>query len=96
VGRDVTCLCAGTGGERAPEDELAAEALRLALLYHQPPLSSVDVRNVLAATPGGRNVIAAGLADDIDYAAFTDRLNVVCGATEAAALNVIRRIPIRA
>ena len=95
-GRDVTCLCAGTGGERAPEDELAAEALRLALVSHQPPATPANLREMLAATAGGRNVIAAGLADDIDYAAFTDRLNVVCGATDAGALNVIRRISARA
>jgi 2-phosphosulfolactate phosphatase len=89
AGNDVTLLCAGTNGEIADEDVLGAGAVLEALTRLVPDVETGDdaadlavrsfraVRNDLGAalrrTRGGRNVIAAGLEPDIDFAA---RLNV--------------------
>jgi 2-phosphosulfolactate phosphatase len=85
MGRDVTLLCAGTNGNMAMEDvlgagavldvldcDLADDAGRLALRLFRACRD--DLPAVLRDTDGGRNVLAAGLAPDIDFAA---RLNAV-------------------
>jgi 2-phosphosulfolactate phosphatase len=91
--RDVTLLCAGTDGAAAMEDLLGAGAVLDALNsagadFHAPGDEALiarrlfdgcrgDLRAALAATRGGRNVTAAGLAADIDFAARLDALDVV-------------------
>ena len=89
---DVTLLCAGTGGAVAMEDVVGAGAVMRALeqVTDLTPASDVaimagrlfdagrnDLRAVLAESRGGRNVIAAGLPQDIDFAARLDALDVV-------------------
>lgn len=98
VGRDVTLLCAGTGGQVAAEDLIGAGAVLHALeSRHDLTLLSdtarvarrlflaarTDLRGALAESQGGQNVIAAGLAPDIDFAARLDALDAV-GAVEFA------------
>jgi 2-phosphosulfolactate phosphatase len=89
TGLDVTLLCAGTGGEVAAEDVLGAGAVlaemdRLTLTKLESDAGLIaltmfnehqtDLPAALRRTLGGRNVIAAGLGADINFAA---RLNVI-------------------
>ena len=102
AGRDVTLLCAGTGGAVAMEDVLGAGAVMAAMEH----LTSCafdsdtaliarrlydgargDLRAALTASRGGLNVAAAGLPDDIDFAARVDSLKVV-GFVEGQTLSV--------
>ena len=100
--RDVTLLCAGTGGEIAVEDILGAGAVLDALGRHTPVRAESDtallarrliqqarddLRAALAQSRGGRNVIAAGLLPDIEFAATIDALDVV-GFVELQTLSV--------
>lgn len=102
TGDDVTLLCAGTGGEVAMEDLLGAGAVIAALDRLTPfrPDSDAalvarrlfqaavpELRAALTETRGGRNVIAAGLVPDIDFAARLDALDVV-GFVERETLTV--------
>ena len=88
TGRDVTLLCAGTNGEVAPEDYIGAGAVIAAL--PRPRLNDAGIfaanafdasRNrlpeMLRETAGGRNVLAAGLEADVDFAARLDAVPVV-------------------
>ena len=101
-GMAVTLLCAGTGGAAAMEDVIGAGAVMDALSRPGTlaPSSDVvlmalrlfrsaraDLRAVLTESRGGQNVVAAGLAPDIDFAARLDSLDVV-GAVEREALSV--------
>jgi 2-phosphosulfolactate phosphatase len=86
--RDVVQLCAGTNGEPAMEDVLGAGAVldasgatpsndvaRMALtLFHASRDRLVEL---LRDAEGGRNVLSAGLPQDIDFAARLDALDVV-------------------
>jgi 2-phosphosulfolactate phosphatase len=92
-GRDVTCVCAGTDGERAPEDELSAEAFRSALISGPPfqEMAFQPLRKAMLETAGGRNLVAAGMGEDVDFAAHADRLNVVCKLTRQLN-NIVRRV----
>lgn len=87
--RDVTLLCAGTDGQLALEDLLGAGAVIDAL---QDPSLDSDLAQValqlfhasrnrleqaLAGAAGGRNVIRAGLPDDVSFCASLDRFDVV-------------------
>jgi 2-phosphosulfolactate phosphatase len=90
-GADVTLLCAGTGGAVAMEDVLGAGAVvarlaRLAatnlesdipLLARRLYEGTADLRAALTQSRGGRNVVAAGLDADIEFAAAVDSLDVV-------------------
>ena len=88
-GRDIVLLCAGTAGEVAMEDLIGAGAVIAALpsptLENDLALmalrlfqaSRANLRQALSETRGGRNVIAAGLAPDIDFAARLDCFDVV-------------------
>lgn len=106
-GADVTLLCAGTGGEVAMEDVLGAGAVvdsvlragseakpsDAALLARRLfRCAQADLRGILADSRGGRNVIAAGLAEDIDFAARVDALDVV-GLVAGVPLSVRRVAP---
>jgi 2-phosphosulfolactate phosphatase len=88
----VTLLCAGTDGEPAMEDligagavvdamtresvvELGNDAARVALRLFRA--SRGDLRGALAEATGGRNVVAAGLVGDVDFAARLDAIAVV-------------------
>ncbi len=88
-GRDVTLLCAGTDGQIAMEDLIGAGAVIAEIQRRMPVEISGDAarvaqrlfdsaRNDLLAAlrdaQGGRNVIAAGLDADIEFAA---RLNAI-------------------
>jgi 2-phosphosulfolactate phosphatase len=104
-GLDLTLLCAGTNGEVAMEDVLGAGAVMAALqriadihaagdlpmIAHRLfETSSHDLPGALRRTHGGRNVLAAGLAPDIDFAASVDRFAHVVGRVEGS---VVRRLP---
>ena len=101
-GMAVTLLCAGTGGAAAMEDVIGAGAVMDALSRPGTlaPSSDValmalrlfrssrnDLRAALAESRGGQNVIKAGLAPDIDFAARLDALDVV-GVVEKEPLAV--------
>ena len=87
--KDIVLLCAGTNGEVAMEDVLGAGAVIAGL--DRPALENDaaamalklfesnrhDLGGVLAQTRGGRNVLAAKLDEDIDFAARLDALDVV-------------------
>lgn len=88
TGRDVTLLCAGTNGEVAMEDVLGAGAVIAALDATMANDASImarrlfdtsrdDLGEILRQTAGGRNVIAAKLEQDIDFAARLDARPVV-------------------
>lgn len=102
-GDDVLLLCAGTNGEIAMEDltgcgavidalatqcdvELVSDRPRLALRLFQA--NRANLRSLLADAQGGRNVIAAGLADDIEFAARLDSL-WIAGTVEPGLLSVV-------
>ncbi|MEO6435330.1 MAG: 2-phosphosulfolactate phosphatase [Tepidisphaeraceae bacterium] len=87
-GRDAVLLCAGTNGAVAMEDMLGAGAILDALAAEAASdgarialslfLASRDrLSDVLRDTEGGRNVLAAGLPRDIEFAARLDALDVV-------------------
>ena len=102
AGADVTLLCAGTGGAVAMEDVIGAGAV-MAALGRSFPISpdsdaaliarrlyeaaAHDLRTALIESLGGRNVIAAGLLEDIAFAARLDALDVV-GFVERQTLSV--------
>ena len=101
-GDDVTLLCAGTGGEVAMEDVIGAGAVMAALVRTSPispesdsaliahrlyDSAAGDLRAALTESLGGRNVIAAGLLEDIAFAARLDALDVV-GFVERQTLSV--------
>ena len=86
--RDVILLCAGTNGAVAMEDVLGAGAVLDAL--HAEPASDLArmaldlfragrerLGEMLRDAQGGRNVIEAGLPQDIDFAARLDVFDVV-------------------
>ena len=92
AGLAVTLLCAGTNGQVAMEDvigagavadalgklaevELETDGARMAVRLFQAARG--DLRGALAEAAGGRNVIAAGLEADIDFAARLDCFDVV-------------------
>jgi 2-phosphosulfolactate phosphatase len=87
LGNDVTLLCAGTGGEFAPEDMIGAGAV-LAATGNSPgnPAaedamrlflnSRQDLPGALRQTQGGRNILAAGLDHDIVLAARLDAIDL--------------------
>lgn len=102
AGADVTLLCAGTGGAVAMEDVIGAGAVMAALEGNFPisPESDValigrrlyeaaehDLGAALTESLGGRNVIAAGLLEDIAFAARLDALDIV-GFVERQTLSV--------
>lgn len=97
AGLDATLLCAGTNGRIAMEDVIGAGAVVADLERTAMPASLSDsariahrlfesARNdlprVLAEGDGGRNVVAAGLGADIDFAASLDRFRNVVGQVE--------------
>jgi 2-phosphosulfolactate phosphatase len=101
---DVTLLCAGTGGQIAVEDILGAGAVIAELREHAEVTLASDrallaeslftagrhnLTDLLRQSRGGRNVIAAGLEEDIDFAVRLNQINVV-GMIEAGEIPVIR------
>ena len=86
---DVTLLCAGTNGEPAMEDVIGAGAVMSAMGDVTPASDRARMARrlfdhargrlpeALAESAGGRNVIAAGLAADVEFAAALDRYDVV-------------------
>lgn len=90
TGLDVTLLCAGTNGQVAMEDVIGAGAVLDAMADASPDcraagdnatiakwqfrLAADDLHAALADADGGRNVISAGFAEDVAFAA---RLNVL-------------------
>ncbi|MGE5612611.1 MAG: 2-phosphosulfolactate phosphatase [Bacillota bacterium] len=98
---NATLLCAGTNGHVAMEDLIGAGAILHALQKHQALTLASDVarlalhlfeatrhdlRAALADAQGGRNVLDAGLPDDIDFAARLDSISAV---------GVVRSDPLR-
>jgi 2-phosphosulfolactate phosphatase len=105
TGRDVTLLCAGTNGRVAMEDVIGAGAVMAALnrKVHAAPASDAariaahlyetaknDLPRALAEGDGGRNVIAAGLAEDIAFCASVDRFKHVVGVVEGRTVRARR------
>jgi 2-phosphosulfolactate phosphatase len=92
AGRDVLLLCSGTAGQVSMEDLIGAGAICDTLIRLGYETASdtariarrlfLGVRDnlpaVLRETQGGRNIIAAGLEPDIDFAARLDSLPIVC------------------
>lgn len=92
-GLDATLLCAGTNGEIAMEDILGAGAVVDALVHHNDNVqfdsdcaraawhlftgTKHDLLAPLRESSGGRNVIEAGLPDDIRFAAQLDGFDIV-------------------
>lgn len=89
---DVILLCAGTNGQPAAEDAIGAGAVLHALRSLGPVQVASDTAwmaeelflrhrrdlgGALRQTLGGRNVVAAGLERDIDFAARLDALDAV-------------------
>jgi 2-phosphosulfolactate phosphatase len=77
---DVTLLCAGTNAEIAPEDMIGAGAVAEAMGSIERTSATIEaiqlfqdsktrLVEVLRSTKGGQNVVNAGLARDIDFAA---------------------------
>jgi 2-phosphosulfolactate phosphatase len=104
--KDVILLCAGTNGEIAAEDAIGAGAVLHAMRPHAAtrPRSDVavmaeelfvahrsDLPAALRNTAGGRNVIAAGLEHDIDFAARLDAIDVV-GEVHPGDTPVVRKV----
>jgi 2-phosphosulfolactate phosphatase len=92
AGRDVVLLCAGTNGQVATEDVLGAGAVAREIESAGVPITPTDsatialrlfdgardeLRAALATSAGGRNVIAAGLEEDVDFAARLNAYDVV-------------------
>jgi 2-phosphosulfolactate phosphatase len=90
IGLDVTLLCAGTNGQIAMEDLLGAGAVlaelnqdetgdtaRIARRLFEAAASPSGLLSALRDSTGGRNVIAAGLEKDIEFAARLDVFDVV-------------------
>jgi 2-phosphosulfolactate phosphatase len=85
---DVTLVCAGTNGEVAMEDVIGAGAVisamgEVALVSDRARMARRlfeqargRLREALAESAGGRNVMAAGLEADIDFAASLNRYDV--------------------
>ena len=102
--RSVTLLCAGTGGAVAMEDLIGAGAV-IDALRRQVDVTLVsdvaraaerlfidardDLEAVLSATIGGQNVVDAGLAADVTFAAQLDRFDVV-GMLERDPLRIVK------
>jgi 2-phosphosulfolactate phosphatase len=104
TGLPVTLLCAGTDGQVAMEDTIGAGAVLDALgrigpcdLRGDTALmarrlfegSRNDLPGVLSECQGGRNIVAAGLAEDIDFAARLDVFDLV-GRVDRPDLIVLR------
>jgi 2-phosphosulfolactate phosphatase len=104
AGLDVILLCAGTDGQPAMEDligagavidslaglgaaELESDLTRLAVRLFRA--CRTDLRGAMADATGGRNVIAAGLAADVEFAARLDSVEVV-GEVREGPLRVAR------
>ncbi|MBC8108433.1 MAG: 2-phosphosulfolactate phosphatase [Anaerolineae bacterium] len=101
--RDVTLLCAGTDGAFSIEDFIGAGAIihrladaSLSATARSSLANYLDAKNnlreALRAGPGGRNVMAAGLEADIDFAANIDSIEFV-GRVHANPLTVRRHDP---
>jgi 2-phosphosulfolactate phosphatase len=87
LGLDVTLLCSGTEGEYSPEDNFGAETVRHAILHATPEsaggiLSRTETLKFLEQTQGGRNIVRAGLEQDIEFAAKIDAFNVAVEVTD--------------
>jgi 2-phosphosulfolactate phosphatase len=104
---NVTLLCAGTNGAVAAEDVLGAGAVIQAIRGHSllqlhSDMAQVaedlfvhhrnDLVGALRKTAGGRNVMAAGLEGDIEFAARIDSINVVGRVDTEADVPAIRRV----
>lgn len=89
-GWDITLLCAGTGGQVAMEDVLGAGAVIDAMGERAICASDTahmalrlfksaqrDLPEALRQSQGGKNILAAGLDADIDFAARIDSLDAV-------------------
>lgn len=89
---EVVLLCSGTDGELSLEDTVGAGAIIDGILSQLPSARLTDgaaiahrlflasrqsLRDTLASSQGGRNVVAAGLEPDIDFAARLDALDIV-------------------
>jgi 2-phosphosulfolactate phosphatase len=91
LGLDVTLLCAGTNGQIAMEDVLGAGAVLAELntgevsdtgrmarrLFEAAGREAGGMVSALRDSAGGRNVIAAGLGGDIEFAARVNAFEVV-------------------
>jgi len=108
-GRDVTLVCSGTEGAISIEDAVGAGAVFEAIREQLPDVSNASdgpiiagvlfstlrhsLREALRSGRSGHNVLNAGLAGDIDFAARLDVLEVVGRIDEPAAETpVVRRL----
>jgi 2-phosphosulfolactate phosphatase len=91
LGREVLLVCAGTDGAISLEDAIGAGSVidalnpsRVTLIGDAARLAVAsfiatrgDLPAALRDAQGGRNVIAAGLPEDVDFAARLDVFDVV-------------------
>ena len=82
-GRDVTMLCAGTDGHRTTEDLLVADMIGLAIVEGAAVMPPAAVQQRFRESRGGRNLMAAGLGDDVEVCAELDACPITCGVVEA-------------
>lgn len=105
IGREVTLLCSGTEGEPSKDDSIGAGAVidsltRLGPCYADGDVAVMakalfaeaadDLPAALAATTSGKNVIRAGLAEDIAFSARLD-VSTVVGEVKGDPLRVVLR-----
>ena len=93
TGLPITLLCSGTSGKMSLEDVLGCGAVIESVRKLQPTVDLASdsallaselflshrsgLRSLMARGEGGRNIIAAGLDPDIDFAAQVDSTDVV-------------------
>lgn len=92
IGLDLTLLCAGTEGYASSEDVLGAGAVIQGLQSRTELVLASDIawmaqrlfvaqrddlKAALTASRGGQNIVRAGLADDISFAARLNSIPVV-------------------
>jgi 2-phosphosulfolactate phosphatase len=105
LSRDVTLLCAGTGGEVAMEDVLGTGAVLDAIVKLRIGEAANDAAKialrlfcssrdnlveVMSQAAGGRNLIDVGLERDIEFCAQVDRFADVVGVVREGPLRVTR------
>lgn len=103
-GMDVTLLCAGTNGHIAMEDVLGTGAVldslagragvsissdRARIAHRLFQASRDHLPEALLDSQGGRNVVNAGLGEDVAYAARLDAHPIVCRALDRP-LRIVR------
>jgi len=82
LGMDITLLCSGTDGKPAPEDSACARTIQYMVRRELTVIPrDMGFSQTLRESTGGQNIIAAGLEEDIEYAAQPDRFDTIVEIT---------------